>query len=108
MKAPAEEILIRWINYHLKQAGQTQQVTNLGKDLKDSSALSYVLNQLDKKLCPLSHLGETDELKRAESLIQNSDALGVPHIMNANDFIKANTKSNTIFVAEIFNTRHGL
>jgi plastin-1 len=33
MKLPAEEILIRWINYHLRAAGQTRQVGNLGKDL---------------------------------------------------------------------------
>jgi len=44
VKLPAEEILVRWINFHLKASGQTQVVTNLGKDLKDSKALSYVLN----------------------------------------------------------------
>jgi plastin-1 len=62
---PAEEILVRWINFHLKEAGQTKFVANLGKDLKDSTALSYVLNQLDKSKCPLSHIGEADDLKRA-------------------------------------------
>jgi hypothetical protein len=33
MKLPPEDILIRWINYHLRKAGQTRQVNNLGKDL---------------------------------------------------------------------------
>jgi len=41
-------------------------------------------------------------------MIGNSDALGVPHVMDATDFVKSNTKANTIFVAEIFNTKHGL
>jgi hypothetical protein len=35
---------VRWINYHLKAAGQDPFVNNLGKDLKDSKALIYVLN----------------------------------------------------------------
>jgi len=34
LKLPPEEILVRWINYHLRKAGQDQrQVSNLGKDL---------------------------------------------------------------------------
>jgi len=44
MKLKPEEILIRWINYHLREAGQTRQVKNLGTDLKDSFALTHVLN----------------------------------------------------------------
>jgi plastin-1 len=44
LKVPPEDILIRWINFHLKAAGQNRVVTNLGKDLKDCEALFYVLN----------------------------------------------------------------
>jgi plastin-1 len=43
-KIPPEEILIRWVNFHLKAAGQERQISNLGKDLKDMQALYYVLN----------------------------------------------------------------
>jgi hypothetical protein len=32
-KLPPEKILIRWINFHLKKAGQDRRVENLGKDL---------------------------------------------------------------------------
>jgi plastin-1 len=65
MKLPAEDILIRWVNFHLRAAGQTRQVSNLGKDLQDSEAIYYVLNQLDKQLCPLTHMKDTDEVERA-------------------------------------------
>jgi len=60
MKLPPEDILIRWINFHLRAAGQTRQVTNLGKDLQDSQAMFYVHNQLDKQKCPHSHINEAD------------------------------------------------
>ena len=65
MKLPAEELLIRWINYHLRKAGQERQVTNLGKDLQDSFAIYHVLNQLDKQACPLTHINDEDMKERA-------------------------------------------
>jgi plastin-1 len=107
-KLQPEQILIRWMNFHLKQAGQERRVTNLGGDIKDSISLIYVLNQLDKTLCPLDGLSEEDVTKRAEIMIQNSIKLGVPSIVRPSDVTSGNTKINTIFVAEIFNHRHGL
>ena len=43
LKLKAEDILIRWMNFHLSAAGQ-EKITNLGNDLKDSRKLIYVLN----------------------------------------------------------------
>jgi plastin-1 len=103
-----EELLVRWINFHLKAAGQEPFVKNLGKDLVDSKALFYVLNQLDKEKCPLDHMNEEDLEKRAEQMILNADALGVAKMIDAHDFIKGNYKVNMIFVSEIFNTKHGM
>lgn len=31
-----EEILIRWLNYHIKKNGGTRVIKNLGNDLADS------------------------------------------------------------------------
>jgi plastin-1 len=41
-------------------------------------------------------------------LIKNSSAIGVPELVNAEDWNKGNARVNTVYVAEIFNTRHGL
>lgn len=41
-------------------------------------------------------------------MIKNSFKIGVPEIITAAEFMKANEKVNTIFVSEIFNARHGL
>lgn len=62
-KLKAEQILIRWVNFHLKRAGQELRIKNLGNDLKDSVALIYVLNQLDKKKCPTEEALEEDDLE---------------------------------------------
>ena len=107
-KLKPEDLLIRWINFHLKEAGQERRVANLGKDLQDSKALLYVLNRLDKAKCPLDALTEADDETRARKMIDNSLALGVPDLVTPRDLMQCNVKVNTIFVANIFNTKHGL
>ena len=41
-------------------------------------------------------------------MIENSKAIGVPDVCSAKDITSNNTKVNTLFVAESFNTFHGL
>lgn len=69
-KLPAEHILIRWMNFHLKNAGQAE-ITNLGKDLADSRKCLYVMNQLDSQ-CSLEALDEPDDVARAENMVLQS------------------------------------
>lgn len=108
LKLPAETILIRWINYHLKKQGVERRVNNLGSDLKDSEALLYVLNRLEPSTCTLDGLKEEDNIKRAEIMINNATSLGVPPLVRPTDITRGNVKINTVFVAELFNIKHGL
>jgi hypothetical protein len=65
-KLKPEEILVRWINYHLRKNGQDdKQIKNLGKDLINSHALTHVLNRLDKGKCSLDSLNGDDETAKA-------------------------------------------
>lgn len=56
VKLPPETILIRWVNFHLEKSGVERRINNLGGDLKDSIALTYVLNRLDPGKCSLAGL----------------------------------------------------
>ncbi len=107
MKLNPEAILIRWINFHLKKEGLEKRVNNLGGDLKDSVALIHVLHSLDSK-CNTSGLGEEDLIKRADILIKSAESIGVPPLVRASDITSGNVKLLTVFVAELFNTKHGL
>jgi hypothetical protein len=49
------------VNFHLNAAGQ-DPISNLGSNLADSKAMTYVLNQLDPANCSLDCLEEGDEL----------------------------------------------
>lgn len=68
----------------------------------------YVLNRLDATKCPLDGIKEEDLISRAEKMINNSLALGVPDVVRPRDITTGNTKINTLFVSYIFNTKHGL
>ena len=41
-----EEILLRWFNYHLEQAGHPRRVHNFSGDIKDSECYTVLLNQI--------------------------------------------------------------
>jgi len=107
MKLPPEEILKRWVNYHLAKAGEAP-VNNLGKDLADSQKLMIVLNQLDPANCSKDGIDEADLVKRAGIMIDNSKKMGCDDVVGPKDIVKGNPKVNILLVAEMFNTKHGL
>ena len=95
------------MNFHLRAAGQPE-ISNLGGDLKDSRKLIYVLNQLDAGNCTLDALEEADDTERARKMIASATSMGVEDCIGAGDLCKGNPKVNSVFVAAIFNCKHGL
>jgi len=43
-----EEILIRWLNYHIKKNGGDKVISNLGKDMVDGYGYGNVLQNVSK------------------------------------------------------------
>mmetsp|Transcript_34114 Transcript_34114/g.59514 ORF Transcript_34114/g.59514 Transcript_34114/m.59514 type:complete len:627 (-) Transcript_34114:103-1983(-) len=108
LKLPAEQLLMRWFNYHLKQAGSSRKVTNFSADVKDSECYTLLLNQIDPSRCSLAALQETDLNRRAEIVIQNAQVLGVETVTQARDILSGNSRLNILLLAAIFNTNPGL
>ena len=46
MKLSPEQILIRWVNYHLRKSGCGREISNFTSDIKDSIAYTYLLHQI--------------------------------------------------------------
>ena len=67
-----DEILIRWINYHLKRAKVDLTISNLGEDLENSEALLYLLNKINRKNCPLDALNREDMVERATEMVDSA------------------------------------
>jgi len=108
LKLSPEQILIRWVNYHLKNAGSSRRIANFGGDIKDSEVYTILLNQLAPKQCDKKALEQSDKLKRAEMVLVNADKLGCRKFVRPRDIVAGNTKLNLAFVANLFNTCPGL
>jgi len=108
VKLPPEQILLRWVNYHLKNAGSPKRIANFSGDIKDSEAYTILLNQLDKEKCGKHPMQESDLTKRAELVLQNADKLGCRKFVKPTDIVKGNPKLNLAFVANLFNEHPGL
>ncbi len=46
MKLSPEQILIRWVNYHLARSTCGRQISNFSGDIKDSVAYIHLLHQI--------------------------------------------------------------
>ena len=49
MKLSPEEILIRWVNYHLARSNCGRQISNFTGDIKDSVAYIHLLHQISPR-----------------------------------------------------------
>jgi len=107
LKLPPDQILLRWFNYHLKNAGWHRRVANFSGDIKDSENYTILLNQLSSQ-CGKEPLGEPDLTKRAELVLQNADKLDCRQFVHPRDIVKGNPKLNLAFVANLFNKHPGL
>ncbi|XP_043913394.1 plastin-3 [Protopterus annectens] len=111
MKLSPEELLLRWANYHLKNAGW-HKINNFSGDIKDSKAYFHLLNQIAPKGTKegepcidinMSGFNEKDDLKRAEFMLQQADGLGCRQFVTPADVVSGNPKLNLAFVANLFN-----
>eukprot|EP01089_Gocevia_fonbrunei_P017000 TRINITY_DN5402_c0_g1_i1.p1 TRINITY_DN5402_c0_g1~~TRINITY_DN5402_c0_g1_i1.p1 ORF type:complete len:540 (-),score=148.66 TRINITY_DN5402_c0_g1_i1:47-1588(-) len=104
LKLPIEQILLRWVNYHLKNAGWERRVKNFTTDIKDAENYAVLLAQIAPQHCNRDPLKEGDVSRRAELVLQNADKLGCRKFVQPKDIVKGNQKLNLAFVANLFNT----
>uniref|UniRef100_I3KFV8 Plastin-3 n=1 Tax=Oreochromis niloticus TaxID=8128 RepID=I3KFV8_ORENI len=115
MKLSPEELLLRWVNFHLKKVGM--KISNFSADVKDSKAYFHLLEQIapdgSKEDVPrvnieMSGLYEQDLVKRAECMLQQANRLGCRQFVTAADVVSGNAKLNMAFVATLFNKHPAL
>ena len=75
LRLPPEQLLLRWMNYHLEASGSKKRVKNFGSDLKDCEAYITVLSQLDPG-CSKSALRQPNHLERAAYVVGQGSRLG--------------------------------
>jgi len=108
LKLPPDQILLRWVNYHLKKAGSPKRINNFSGDIKDSEAYTILLNQLAPDKCNKDALKHNDLNKRAEMVLDNAGKLDCKKFLKPRDIVAGNPKLNLAFVANLFNAHPGL
>lgn len=105
MKLSPEQILIRWVNYHLARSTCGRQVTNFTSDIKDSIAYTHLLHQIAPKDADVTLLPEhePDLSNRAELMLQEANKIGCRSFVSSSDVVQGNYKLNLAFVANLFN-----
>eukprot|EP00727_Mastigamoeba_balamuthi_P000787 m51a1_g10705 putative actin bundling protein (612) ;mRNA; f:168336-170949 len=105
LKLGPEAILLRWVNYHLKEAGSARRVNNFSGDIKDSEVYTLLLKQIAPKSANVdtNALGERDLTRRAEMVLVNADKIGCKKFVRPNNIVHGHPKLNLAFVANLFN-----
>ena len=70
IKLPADAILLRWFNYHLKTAKHSRKVNKLAGDLKDSENYTTLLNQIAPEVSGRDPLKITDLHDHAKTMLK--------------------------------------
>ncbi|KAL3482878.1 calponin homology domain-containing protein [Aspergillus germanicus] len=108
LRLPPEQILLRWFNYHLKNAQWPRRVTNFSTDVKDGENYTVLLSQLAPDHCSRQPLQTRDLLQRAEEVLTNADKVNCRKFLTPTSLVAGNPKLNLAFVANLFNTIPGL
>ncbi|PAV65658.1 hypothetical protein WR25_12749 [Diploscapter pachys] len=109
-KLSPEEILIRWVNYHMERAGIDRRLHNFTSDIMDSEIYTHLLHQIAPTgtgvtLAPLHVQGNVN---RAGAMLDEAEKLDCREFVTPNDVATGNYKLNLAFVANLFNKHPNL
>ncbi|XP_034419433.1 plastin-1-like [Cyclopterus lumpus] len=115
MSLSPEDLLLRWVNQHLSNAG-TKTISNFSEDIKDSRAYFYLLDQITLQnehgsktnvKINMSGVNERDLDRRAELMLRQAARLDCRQFVSPHDVTSGNSKLNLAFVANLYNVHSG-
>jgi plastin-1 len=109
LRLPPEQILLRWVNYHLAAAKWQRRVSNFSADVRDGENYTVLLAQIGSEYgCTRDPLQTTNVLSRAEEVLVSADRLGCRKFLTPQSLVAGNPKLNLAFIANLFNTHPAL
>ncbi|XP_064635639.1 plastin-1-like [Lineus longissimus] len=105
-----EQLLLRWVNYHLEKAQCNRRMNNFSSDIMDSEIYTVLLKQIapTEKGVTDHPLSECDKLRRAELMLEEADKLDCRQFVTPKEVVNGNTKLNFAFVANLYNNHPSL
>jgi hypothetical protein len=105
LRLTPEQILLRWVNYHLKESGSARRCKNFTNDISDSEVYTLLLKQIAPNgECNMTPMDEQDLEKRADKMLNGADRIGCRKFLRPKDVVSGHPKLNLAFVANLFNT----
>ncbi|VDO55233.1 unnamed protein product [Haemonchus placei] len=86
-KLSPEEILMRWVNYHMENANVNRRLTNFTTDINDSEIYTHLLHQIAPNGCgvTLAPLSIKGNLNRAAAMLDEAEKLECREFVTPND-----------------------
>lgn len=109
-KLNSEQLLLRWVNFHLNKASESK-VRNFTTDISSGKVYHTLLTQVlfnePECLALLNEpLGESENL--VDTILKVAEKAGVRQFVTAKDIAQGNPKLNLAFTATIFNKYLGI
>ncbi|XP_074660837.1 plastin-3-like isoform X2 [Tubulanus polymorphus] len=101
-----EELLMRWVNYHLEKSGEPRRIRNFNTDIMDSEIYLHLLSRIapaESNVVTSQAFQEQDHLKRADLMLREADKIQCRMFVSPQDVVSGNQKLNLAFVANLFN-----
>ncbi|KAL0232126.1 hypothetical protein PCE1_003122 [Barthelona sp. PCE] len=99
LSLPPEDILLRWVNYHISEYNLS--VSNLEGDLKSGGVLAHLIHKISKGSIPLSTVGTPIEIQTMN--VDNAETLGVRKYIFPEQLASGNPRFCLAFTASLFN-----
>jgi hypothetical protein len=87
---PPEEILKRWVNYHMAKQNYPKRIKNFGPDIKDAKVYTVLLNSIAPDRCDMSGMSMPDA-DRAGKVLGDAERVGAQVFIKPDDILTAMT-----------------
>ncbi|KAJ3148050.1 hypothetical protein HDU86_007618 [Geranomyces michiganensis] len=111
-----EQLLLRWVNYHLTKAGSCKRIANFGQDIADCDAYIILLSQIrpwdkeievrDALLPGTSSLAPREV--RAACILAAAEKLSARKFVRVQNILDGYPQLNLLFVAGLFSRHIGI
>ncbi|KAJ3167575.1 phospholipid scramblase 1 [Geranomyces variabilis] len=111
-----EQLLVRWVNYHMVRAGSSKRITNFGQDIADCDAYVILLSQIrpwdkeievrDALLPGISSLAAPE--LRAACVLAAAERLNSRKFVRVANILAGHSRLNLLFVAGLFSRHIGI
>uniref|UniRef100_A0A914Z233 Calponin-homology (CH) domain-containing protein n=1 Tax=Panagrolaimus superbus TaxID=310955 RepID=A0A914Z233_9BILA len=99
-----EQIVIRWVNYHLANAKIDIKMKNFTSDITDSTIYTHLIKQIAPREAgvTLAPLNEEGNIKRATLMLNEAAKIDCRAFVTPEDVAEGNYKLNLAFIANLF------